>query len=269
MLLGAFAIWIGYWVSVLLVYPAEEMASSRGLFGDMFGGVNALFTAFAFAGLLYTIVLQRDEIGLQLQEQRDTRAEFELQTRTFQRQQFENTFFSLLTAHSELIRQFDRSDDSYTRAGVDALAQTGLVIFDYVHPLYPNPRHPDGVDAIGIYEDMYPNYEQILGPYFRSLYHLLKYVDTTESAVLTDESRRLFAAIVRARLSSAELRLLFYNSLSSHGTKMKRLVEKYGLLKHIPESKVFHPDHRLLFSPTAFGGVTTRPREGGTAPQVV
>ncbi len=36
--------------------------SDRGTFGDLFGAVNALFSALAFAILIYTIVLQREEI---------------------------------------------------------------------------------------------------------------------------------------------------------------------------------------------------------------
>ncbi len=37
--------------------------SDRGTFGDLFGAVNALFSGLAFAALIYTIVLQRDEIS--------------------------------------------------------------------------------------------------------------------------------------------------------------------------------------------------------------
>ena len=42
--------------------------SDRGTFGDLFGAVNALFSALAFAVLIYTIVLQREEIKQNRQE---------------------------------------------------------------------------------------------------------------------------------------------------------------------------------------------------------
>lgn len=42
--------------------------AKQGQFGDMFGAVNALFTALAFAGLIYTVLLQRDQLALQQQE---------------------------------------------------------------------------------------------------------------------------------------------------------------------------------------------------------
>lgn len=47
----------------------------RGQFGDIFGGVNALFTGLAFAGVIYTILLQRRELELQREELRLNRAE--------------------------------------------------------------------------------------------------------------------------------------------------------------------------------------------------
>lgn len=47
----------------------------RGQFGDMFGAANALFSGFAFLGIIYTIYLQRKELNLQKEELRLTRDE--------------------------------------------------------------------------------------------------------------------------------------------------------------------------------------------------
>lgn len=46
-----------------------------GQVGDMFGAVNAPFTGLAFAGVIITIILQRDELSLQRDELRLTREE--------------------------------------------------------------------------------------------------------------------------------------------------------------------------------------------------
>ena len=54
-----------------LLYGDEQ----RGTFGDMFGAVNALFSGLAFAGIIYTILLQRTELELQREELRATRQE--------------------------------------------------------------------------------------------------------------------------------------------------------------------------------------------------
>ena len=49
-------------LSAILIMTFLENWSDRGTFGDLFGAVNALFSALAFAVLIYTIVLQREEI---------------------------------------------------------------------------------------------------------------------------------------------------------------------------------------------------------------
>jgi hypothetical protein len=42
--------------------------SESGVFGDTFGAINSLFSGLAFAGLLYTILLQSRELKLQRDE---------------------------------------------------------------------------------------------------------------------------------------------------------------------------------------------------------
>lgn len=49
----------------LVVYLKGEDWATRGQIGDMFGVVNALFSGLAFALLIFTIYLQRQEIQLQ------------------------------------------------------------------------------------------------------------------------------------------------------------------------------------------------------------
>ena len=58
----------------------------RGTFGDKFGAVNSLFSGLAFAGLIYTIYLQQEELRLQREELRQTREEMARQTREFDEQ---------------------------------------------------------------------------------------------------------------------------------------------------------------------------------------
>jgi hypothetical protein len=58
-------LWGANWFFVSKFVDTE---AKQGQFGDMFGSVNALFTALAFAGLIYTVLLQRDQLALQQQE---------------------------------------------------------------------------------------------------------------------------------------------------------------------------------------------------------
>lgn len=66
------AIWIAS--TVLIVFGLDNW-SDRGTFGDLFGAVNALFSGLAFAGLIYTIVLQKQDLELQRNEIKLNRTE--------------------------------------------------------------------------------------------------------------------------------------------------------------------------------------------------
>lgn len=54
-------------------YRLGPNKDTPGQFGDMFGGINALFTGLALAGVIYTILLQRHDLELQREELRLTR----------------------------------------------------------------------------------------------------------------------------------------------------------------------------------------------------
>lgn len=60
------------WVMLSLWYEKPEQ---RGVFGDMFGALNTLFSGLAFAGVIYAILLQRQELKLQRDELEATREE--------------------------------------------------------------------------------------------------------------------------------------------------------------------------------------------------
>ena len=62
LLLGSIVLFVSYFWIVKDRYWSFEV---RGQFGDMFGGVDAIFSAFAFAGIIFVILLQKHELSLQ------------------------------------------------------------------------------------------------------------------------------------------------------------------------------------------------------------
>lgn len=76
--IGIFLVWACSAVAIYLFVDEEY----RGVTGDMFGAVNALFSGLAFAGLIYTITVQRQELALQ-------RAAIEMQTEELKMQREE------------------------------------------------------------------------------------------------------------------------------------------------------------------------------------
>jgi signal transduction histidine kinase len=62
------------WLIPLFIFNYLPSAD-RGNYGDIYGIVNSLFSGLALAGIILTILLQRNELALQRQELKDTREE--------------------------------------------------------------------------------------------------------------------------------------------------------------------------------------------------
>jgi hypothetical protein len=81
--------------------------SERGTFGDMFGAVNTLFSGLAFAGVIYAIFLQSQELELQRKELELTRTELSKSAAAQQEQ-------AKLMLHTAKINAVSSMLDTYT-----------------------------------------------------------------------------------------------------------------------------------------------------------
>lgn len=57
-----------------------------------FSMLEAFFTGLAFLGVIWTVLLQKDELRLQRDELTQTRSVMEKQSKTFDKQRFETSF---------------------------------------------------------------------------------------------------------------------------------------------------------------------------------
>ncbi len=74
----AIIIVVASWIAIPLIsFAIFGKPDGPGTFGDTFGIVNALFSALAFALLIYTSLMQREELELQRKELELTRKEIE------------------------------------------------------------------------------------------------------------------------------------------------------------------------------------------------
>jgi len=253
------ALWVLSWI---LTVASVGTWPERAAFGDMFGAVNALFAGLAFAGIIVTVYLQKRELELQRDELAQTREEIrgqkeqmELQNRMLKHQQFENTFFQLLRLHNEIVGSM------HVFAGVAPITQAlhgrdcfaGLWDLEYLVNYASEENRNRSAGAMHLievsYEKFFERYQADLGHYFRTLYNAVKFVDNAKI-----ENPKLYTNLIRAQLSSNELLLIFYNCLSHYGRdKFKPLIERYSLLKGIPEGKLLHESHKGLYAKEAFG----------------
>jgi len=240
--------------SLVLFVPDEN---TRGTFGDQFGAVNALFSGLAFAGLIYTIILQhrdleiqrhelklqREEIALNRREMEEQTAEFEKQNETLKIQRFENTFFNILSQFQEVVNSLSIQFKSHGAEIVVGGRDVFKAAFEDMHVFIGNPegdgelRRYKGVQLVlkneglegYVKADVPANFDH----YFRLLYRIMKFVK--DSPLITEfDDEYEYTSVLRAILSRYELVWLYYNGLSDYGNeKLKPLIERYAMLKNL------------------------------------
>lgn len=233
------------------------LPTDRAIFGDSFGSVNALFAGLAFAVLIFTIYLQREELQLQRKELELTRQELhgqkdqmQQQNETLLLQKFENTFFQLLSLLNEIIKDMKVPGDRSIEGRACFAAIYVKLGAEYKAGVAKN-QYLDSIDsAVRVYEHMYESYENELGHYFRTLYHIYKYID---QSFVSYPNKHRYANFARAQLSDRELALLFYNCLSKNGIdKFKPLIERYQILKNMDLSGLLNINHKKAYTLSAF-----------------
>ena len=236
-----------WWLATTINNPEKQ-----GQFGDQFGAVNALFSGFAFAGLIFTIILQKKELALQREELTLTREELkgqkeqlEEQNKTLKIQRFENTFFQMLTQFQEIVNNITYSykyisGEVHTVKGREAfydsfeIAEHKTKLQDW-HPTHINHQYIGMRDIIqslgydGYMESFTPTY---FDHYFRFLYRILKFIYTSP-LVSTFEEEYEYTCMLRATLSRYELVWLYYNGLSYGKDRLKPLIERYAMLNNL------------------------------------
>lgn len=251
-LLAIVASWAMYWVWVVPLVSENK-----------FDPLNTLFSGLAFWGVIYAILLQRNELALQRKELELTRQELrgqkeqlESQNITLKQQRFENTFFSLVNLFNNIV-------DSIEITGVARLGDPPSVLmksrecFSGFSSEFVNKYSKERTQqadmghrtlCVTAYEAFARDRQALVGHYFRTLYNIVKFIAASEV-----ENKQTYINILRAQLSSSELTLLFYNCLSTYGSeKFKPLVEKFGLLENMDFSCLIDSKHRELFNESAF-----------------
>lgn len=226
--------------------------------GDATGVVNGLFSALAFAGVIYAIFLQRQELMLQRRELKFTRhelqaqkEEFQVQNITLKRQRFESTFFNMMQLQQQIVSGLELRYKTYEynpdwHGDLTAFNHivehhvTGREVFKTAYLNLPMKTESGNttrgmrgiIRAFGCrgYEES--DLPTIFDHYFRHLYRMVKFVK--ESDLIEDEDRYDYVAMIRSQLSKYELVWLYYNALSCYGReKFKPMIEDYALLKNL------------------------------------
>ena len=249
-------LWLGYPLVISYCIP---VLGERGQFGDMFGAVNALFAGLAFAGVIWAIILQKNELSLQREElklQRDeltqTREEIKgqkeqlhAQDQTLKKQNFENSFFQLLNFHNNIVSSL------YIRGEGSSAGYDGRGCFAKFHHVLCM-KYQCVKDIDDAWDKFAAEHHSNVDHYFRHLYNTVKFVD--EHAFLVDfMGKKNYTDLIRGQLSTFELHLLFYNCLTKKRGRFKCLVERYSFLEGIDIEILLDPAHKSEYAEIAYG----------------
>jgi hypothetical protein len=222
------------------------------------GAIGSLWT---LAGLMFIYVAflgQKQQLLLQREEMEGQEEQFQLQQESIKRQNFESGFFQLLNMQNQIASGM-RDSSGVKFEGRDCFrlwyGDFKLDFSDYlIRRLNKSlPHDPQNRELVIVYyEEFYESLQGDLGHYFRSLYHIIKFVKTSE-VVTSYEDQRRYTSLVRAQLSAFELAFLFYNGISHFGMeKFKPLIEEFGLLENLDEKLLLHSSHENFYDPKAF-----------------
>ncbi|WP_164854042.1 putative phage abortive infection protein [Sinorhizobium meliloti] len=212
-----------------------------GQLGDTFGALNALFSAFAFVAVLYTLKHQRDDLARQQLQIDDAALDQHLQ-------RFERTFYELLRllreARDEVEYRYSENYEGGSRQresdygtqvnGAQAFKRAQFELKYWVETHLVHKETISGQEVAEIYTKfVHSRYESSFAPYYRLLYTILLRVKSDQK--LKPAEKRFYGNLLRSQLTSHEVALCCYNGLASYSGSFKTLIEAFRLPKYLPE----------------------------------
>jgi len=205
-------------ILIAKTWPIDQYSiASAGTFGDSFGVLNSLFTGLGFAGLLITIFLQREDLKLTRLELSDTRAEIKLQSQTFRQQQFEESFYRLLSLYKENLAQLSIKSEVEPGVriyGIDAL-NLRQQKFDEACVFQRKSHFPSDGSTEDKEDYTYDLYRICNDRFSRQA----RYVETLNSILIliekdcfSPEKREHYLNILSSQFTTYEIKYLFYQA---------------------------------------------------------
>lgn len=269
------AIWLAFPLSIVFVF--DQVPASAGEYGDIFGGVGALFSGLAFVGLVVTLVMQysalnkqsdeleltrnsvakqaeelsisSEALQLQVSEMKAQRAEMEASRETLAQQQavmakqaFEGTFFQMLKLWNDRVGEItSQLPTSFGRLGRANFHDFRNVIGEWHQQLNGDSVWIVTSDTARVYN----RFPVELQTYFMLLYNLIAFVD---NANIADEDKKSYVRLIRAHLVDDEMVVLLYNCVGAKGRGLGALAYKYHLFRYLlPQTKRTHAKAWDLF----------------------
>jgi len=242
-LYGGLILWINW--------PVRDFTLVRsGVFGESFGVINTLFSGMAFAGLLLTIYLQRNELA----ESKET----------FRKERFEDSFYRLLDYYRRNLDDIKIIDHKTGTAhdGVGALIflirKLHASMQRYSHFLETEDPEDRKVYSLKLFLEI----QRIFGRQTRYLGTLECLLEQIEHELPTVEARQPYWRILMSQLTIFEVKYIFYSCLvAPENDNLRNLIHRSELSRHrIIESTINHHHLALYQQIHGFELVHNKPR---------
>lgn len=258
---GGSLIVMGFTLYYNYTYAISLAFDQQGIFGDMFGASNALFSGMSFTGVIIAILLQRQELKLQRneleltrEEMKLTRNEFEIQNTTLQIQRFENTFFQMLSMFHDntekivsspnLTLKFTGKDifriiKSQITKGYDSILQQMLKKHAENHQKVKQEDFKINTkEIVSVYQHNFRHFEDHLTKYFGTLHILLKLIDESDL-----KDKLFYISIIKAQFTNFGTYVIFVHTISqAEDSELRILIDKFGLVDNLDIDLLINPN---------------------------
>ena len=231
--------------------------------GDFISGVSApLLTVSAFILLYKTYKSQKEELEAQKEELKENREILKQQNETLQKQQFETTFFNMLTLHNQIVENIMLLDspDSFkliaqpkSKKLSDEVKgrESFRILFDiltkkYVHDMFAEGDELNKITLV--YKEFIQEYISQTQHYFRNLYQIIIFI---ENSTISNKSD--YANIIKSQMTDKQLIILFYDGVCDFGFHYIKYLEKYSFFDRLTREQLLKLDHYDFYSPIAYG----------------
>lgn len=222
-------IWSSSWY---LVSKYIDDPDNRGTFGDMFGSVNSLFSGLAFAGIIYTIyiqrkelALQREELSLQREEIKNSTAELAGQKEQMIVQRFENTYFNLLSAQNEIVNTIKLG------------TVQGRMVFHHLYDVMSNEYNEIKAEKES-FNRIFKQHHNSLYHYCRNMVTIIEFVHNTK--YIKDEDKKTYVGFLKSQISSFELVLFYYYCFENQHLLL--LLNNYDFFSNINKDLILNKE---------------------------
>jgi hypothetical protein len=219
------SVWLICFLITFFIWICEPNPSI-GTFGDSFGTINALFSGLAFAGLLYTIRLQKKEL-------KDTRKEFEKQSNIFLEQKFDDYFFRMLDLVQSIRKEIiDKKPSTISKNYFE-------LVMDKINKIDPNKDDPHLTYEVILQQYQTLGNSSIIFLRYHATFILLLEQIISKQKILKFDSHD-YSQVINSQMDYHEIGALIMYSIDSEMV-MDTIIKSNFLTKNV--MKLYIPKH--------------------------